>query len=172
MTCEQCTCFSLFQGWLCTISLSKNGALPSCIIGHLKKGSSLHRNAQQLLGSDPCALIWHPDVHALRCEFWPVQPRTEPEHHDWQGSPHRVPWDRHLRQVHHVVLPWPVPMTNNVARLCNTTAYQTNQIDSAHYWVLTRQGKVILHKGSPRIQHRDRQGSTVKILEATVFPAC
>ena len=101
----------VLPGWLCTISFSENRALPSCIIRHLKEGWSLHRNAQQLLGPDPCALIRHQDIHALRCEFRPVQPRAKPEHHDRQSSPHRVPGDRRLRQVHHVVLPWPVPMT-------------------------------------------------------------
>ena len=36
---------------------------------------------------------------------------------------------------------------DDTARLCNTATYQTN---SAHYWVLTRQGKLSLHKGCDR----------------------
>lgn len=98
-------------GWLCTISFRENRALPGCIIWHFKEGPSLHRNAQQLLRSDPRSIIWHPDIHALRCEFRPIKPRSKPKHHDWQSSPHRVPGDWPLRQVHYVVLPRPVPMT-------------------------------------------------------------
>jgi hypothetical protein len=101
----------VLPGWLRTISFSENRALPSCIIGHVKEGPSLHRNAEQLLGPDPHALVRHPDIHALRREFRPVQPRAKPEHHDWQSGPHRVPGNRPLRQVHHVVLSRPVPMT-------------------------------------------------------------
>ena len=60
------------SGWLRSIPFSQNWNLPSSLLGLLKKGQTISRDAKWLLGPDTSPFFWAASIHSLWCQLWYV----------------------------------------------------------------------------------------------------
>lgn len=93
-------------GWLCSIPFSQNWNLPSSLLGLLKKGQTISRDAKWLLGPDSSPFFWAASIHSLWCQLWYVLLWQEFELLHRTCSSYWVFGVRHFRKILNVVFPW------------------------------------------------------------------